>query len=209
MPPISHTLADACCNVAALVHRGLRPVARPFVRFGRLASLRSRCTGTIPITTQFDGPVRTALRPHVEFGPHCRLGAGLFLETRDAGVIKLAEHVRLNMGCVLVSYARIEIGAHSLFGEYVSIRDANHGTAPNNPIRLQDHTAAPVRIGSDVWVGRGSVILPGITIGDGAIIGANSVVNRDVPSGQIAAGVPARIIRARDAATPPAETPHG
>jgi len=64
-------------------------------------------------------------------------------------------------------------------------------------MRYQPHTCEPILIGRDVWIGRGSCILPGITIGEGAVIGANSVVNKDVPAYAIAAGIPAKVIKMR------------
>ncbi len=105
--------------------------------------------------------------------------------------------MRINAGCVLVSYARITIGDDCLIGEYVSIRDANHGLSVGVPMRLQAHRSAPVTIGRNVWIGRGSVVLKGVTIGDGAVVAANSVVSRDVPADAIVVGAPAKLIRMR------------
>ncbi|NLX05651.1 MAG: hypothetical protein GXY33_10960 [Phycisphaerae bacterium] len=70
------------------------------------------------------------------------------------------------------------------------------------PIGRQGHRSAPIRIGDDVWIGRGAAILEGVAIGRGAVIGANSVVTRDVPSMEVWAGVPARFIRRRSDGTP-------
>lgn len=61
------------------------------------------------------------------------------------------------------------------------------------------HSGAPIRVGNDVWIGAGALILPGVTVGDRSVIGAGSVVTRDVPPDVVAAGVPARVVRARDA----------
>jgi acetyltransferase-like isoleucine patch superfamily enzyme len=189
--------------VAAVVLALLVPVARlaaallrPLARLGRLASLRARAGNAIPVTTQLDGPVRTAGRPRVRLGEQCRLGRDTFFETRG-GAITLGARVRVNTGCLLVSYASISIGDDCLIGEYVSIRDADHGTATGTPMRAQPHEAAPIVIGSDVWIARGCVILKGVTIGDGAVVAANSVVNRDVPARAIVGGAPARLLKTR------------
>jgi acetyltransferase-like isoleucine patch superfamily enzyme len=172
----------------------------------RLVRLRSLTAGRIPVNTQFDGPVIAQPRTRLFLGPHCRLGPGAYFETSDAGRIDIGSHVTINRGCVFVSYARIAIGDDTLIGEYVSIRDANHGTDDTDtPIRLQPHTSSPIIIGRDVWIGRGSCILKGVTIGDGAVIAANSVVTKDVAPRDIVAGAPARLIRNRSIAEVKAE----
>lgn len=167
-------------------------------RVWSLALLRSASGKHIPLRTQFDGAVHTVGRLNLSLGEHCRLGRGAFFETSGQGRIEIGRHVRINAGCILVAYTLVSIGDNCLIGEYVSIRDANHGTESGMPIRLQPHRTAPIRIGSDVWIGRGVAVLPGVTIGDGAVIGANSVVNKDVPPRVVAAGVPARVIRSLD-----------
>lgn len=183
--------------VAALVLRPLRAAGRPFLRFWRLASLKSRCEGRIPATLQFDGPVRVQGRPRVSFGDHCRLGRDVHLETGAGARIVIGDHVRINAGCFLVAHAGITIGSHTLIGEYAAIRDGNHGLAPDRPIREQPIDAAPIEIGEDAWIGRGAAVLKGVRLGAGAVVGANSVVTRDVPSGAVVVGSPARLLRQR------------
>lgn len=94
--------------------------------------------------------------------------------------------------------ARITIGAHALFGPGVTIITANHGfEARDEFIKQQPQRERDVRIGEDVWIGANAVILPGVTIGDGAIVSAGAVVNRDVEAFAIVGGVPARTIGTR------------
>lgn len=192
--------AGAFASVIATV---LRPavvvcsaLSGPVLRLWRLAWLRSRAKGVVPVTTQFDGSVHTAGKVRLDLGDQCRLGRGVFFETRG-GAIRLGSRVRVNAGCVLVSYASVTIGSDCLIGEYVSIRDADHGTEPGVPMRAQAHASAPIVIGDDVWIARGAVILKGVTIGSGAVVAANSVVNRDVAPNSIVGGVPARLLRTR------------
>ena len=111
--------------------------------------------------------------------------------------IHLGEKVFFNFGCVVLDVCEIRIGSFSLFGPAVQIYAATH---PMNPElrRRRVELGKPVTIGSDVWVGGGAVICPGVTIGDRAVIGAGSVVTRDVPDGVVAAGNPARVLRAVD-----------
>lgn len=168
---------------------------RPFLRLWRLIWLRAWSVGDIPVSTQFDGPVRLMQRIRLHLQPHCRLGREVFFDTCGDGRITLGRHVRINAGCTLVSYAAITIGNDCLIGEYVSIRDANHGTAPGSPMRGQPHTFAPIHIGNNVWIGRGSALLKGVTVGDNAVIAANSVVTRDVPPNTLVGGVPAKFIK--------------
>lgn len=101
---------------------------------------------------------------------------------------------------IRASGGEILIGDDCLIAQFVSIIATNHGTAASQPMRAQpwDLAKSSVRIGNDVWVGANAVILPGVTIGDGGVIGAGAVVSHDVPAFCIAAGVPARIIGRRD-----------
>jgi acetyltransferase-like isoleucine patch superfamily enzyme len=205
MSSVGPKVASLAADGLAAILRGAAPLCRPGVRLWRLAWLRARVDGHVPVTTQFDGAVRTARRPRLMLGEHCRLGVGVFFETGEGGAISLGRHVRINAGTMLVSYAGIVVGDHCLIGEYVSIRDADHGTAPGSLMRVQPHISAPIRIGNDVWIARGVVVLKGVTIGDGSIIAANSVVTKDVPAGVIAGGVPARTIKTRSGREMPAE----
>lgn len=107
--------------------------------------------------------------------------------------IHLGRGVFLNFNCVLLDVTSIEIGDQTQIGPAVQIYAADH---PRNPEarRANLESGRPVRIGTNVWIGGGAILLPGITIGDDAIIGAGSIVTRDVPSGAIVAGNPARPI---------------
>jgi len=175
--------------------RMLYPFVRMIGRFNNLVSLRSRCRGIIPVSTQFDGPVRTAGTPRISIGEHCRLGRDVFFETGEGGEIRIGNHVRINTGAMLVAYSRVCVEDECLIGEYVSIRDADHATAPGTPIRRQGHVSSSVLIKTGAWIARGCVILKGVTIGERAVIGANSVVTKDIPDNAIAVGVPARVVR--------------
>lgn len=188
-------LADASASVIAAPVRMLTTVAQPFVRLWRLARMRAQCRGRIPVTLQLDGPIRTEGRPNVQFGRSCRLGRDVFFETVDGAEITVGDRVRINAGTYLVAYAGISIGNDCLIGEYASLRDANHGTHGQEPIREQPHDAKEIAIGENVWIGRGSAVLRGVRIGDGAVIGANSTVTGDVAARTLAVGSPARSIR--------------
>lgn len=149
------------------------------------------------ITIQCDGNVRVTGTKNISVGNRCRLGTDLELRTIDNGKIELADDIRINRGCTITSYSNVSIGDFTIIGEYSSIRDANHGMEKDKPMRIQAHSSSPIKIGCDVWIGRGSCILPGVSIGDGSVIGANSVVTKNIQAGVIAAGVPAVVIKER------------
>jgi acetyltransferase-like isoleucine patch superfamily enzyme len=187
-------LADLLARAMEPIAAGVRALSRPLARLWRLASLRSQTRGSIPVSTQFDGAVTALGHGEVRLGMHCRLGRGVLFDTGDSGRIALGDRVRVNMGGVIVANVGVAIGDDTLIGEYVSIRDSNHGISSGALIRTQALQAAEIRVGRDVWIGRGCCIVAGVTIGDGAVIGANSVVTGDVPSHEIHAGAPARYI---------------
>jgi maltose O-acetyltransferase len=107
--------------------------------------------------------------------------------------IELGERVFFNFNCIVLDVCPVRIGSFSLFGPAVQIYTPMHPF--NAELRRREEYGKPVEIGSDVWVGGGAIILPGVRIGSRAIIGAGSVVTRDVPEGMFAAGNPCRVIR--------------
>ncbi|MBF0119517.1 MAG: acyltransferase [Desulfobacterales bacterium] len=149
------------------------------------------------ISVQCDSKVYILGTKKITIGKRCRIGRDTEFETEEYGIIKIGDDVRINRGTTIVSYSKINIGDFAIIGEYVSIRDANHGMKLNMPMRYQPHDSSPIEIGRDVWIGRGSCILGGITIGDGSVIGANSVVTKDIPAYSIAVGSPAKVISKR------------
>ena len=108
--------------------------------------------------------------------------------------IHLGERVFFNFNCVVLDVCRVSVGDFTLFGPAVQIYTATHPL--NATLRRNQEYGRPVAIGSDVWVGGGAIICPGVTIGSQAVIGAGSVVTADVPEGVVAAGNPCRVIRA-------------
>jgi maltose O-acetyltransferase len=109
------------------------------------------------------------------------------------GNIELGERVFFNFNCIVLDVCRVRIGDYTLFGPAVQIYTPMHPF--NAEQRRREEFGKPIEIGSDVWVGGGAIILPGVRIGSRAVIGAGSVVTRDVPDGVFAAGNPCRVIR--------------
>src|SRR6478609_9557561 len=108
--------------------------------------------------------------------------------------IFLGQRCFFNFNCVVLDVCRVTIGDFTLFGPAVQIYTATHPM--NAELRRKQEFAKPIEIGSDVWVGGGAVICPGVKIGSRSVIGAGSVVTRDVPEGVFAGGNPCRVIRA-------------
>jgi len=107
--------------------------------------------------------------------------------------IELGERVFFNFNCIVLDVCPVRIGDFTLFGPAVQIYTPLHPF--NAEQRRREEFGKPIAIGSDVWVGGGAIILAGVTIGSRAVIGAGSVVTRDVPEGVFAAGNPCRVIR--------------
>lgn len=114
---------------------------------------------------------------HSEFGRNLSLGKDVFI----------------NIGCRFQDTGGITIGDGALIGHGSTLTTLNHNIDPD---KRADMVPAPIVIGRNVWLGAAVTIVPGVTIGDGAIIGAGAVVTKDVPAHTIAAGVPAKVIRA-------------
>ena len=111
--------------------------------------------------------------------------------------IELGERVFFNFNCVVLDVCPVRIGDYTLFGPGVQILTPMH---PLDALaRRGKEFGKPIEIGSDVWVGGAAVILPGVRIGARTVIGAGSVVTRDVPEGVFAAGNPCRVVRELEA----------
>ena len=107
--------------------------------------------------------------------------------------IELGERVFFNFNCVVLDVCPVRIGSFTLFGPAVQIYTPMHPL--NAELRRSQEFGKPIDIGSDVWIGGGAIILPGVRIGSKAVIGAGSVVTRDIPEHVFAAGNPCRVIR--------------
>ncbi len=164
---------------------------------------------------------RLRLRAHagVTLGANCDLGPGVLVET-GGGQVTLGNDCSLGAGVVLAAYGnRIEldrwvhvgpyttlyghggvtIGEGTLIAMHCRILSSNHTVAPQGTfIRSQPDILLPTKIGRDVWLGAGVTVLGGVSIGDGCVVGAGSVVTRDLPPGAIAYGTPAEVRRYRE-----------
>lgn len=115
---------------------------------------------------------------------YCDYGSGLVL----------GEHVFINMNCTFLDGGYITIGEHTLIGPNVQIYTPHHPMDAGERRTLLE-TAYPVTVGRDCWIGGGVIICPGVTIGDRVIVGAGSVVTKNIPSDVVIAGSPAKVIK--------------
>ena len=106
--------------------------------------------------------------------------------------ITVGKRVFINSGCCFQDQGGIEIGDDVLIGQQVVIATLNHDL---NPEKRGSMTPKPVKIGNKVWIGAHATILPGVTIGDGAVVAAGAVVTKYVPPNTVVAGVPAKVIK--------------
>jgi len=153
-----------------------------WVRFGR--------------SMTFAGPIRCpGVTGTMTVGDRVYLGADICLAVADGGHISVGDDCSINAGTILSSRSSLVIGAGTRIGDHCSIRDSEHRVATDALILTSGFDVRPISIGANVWVGRLVTIMPGVTIGDGAVIGAHSLVNSDIPSGSLAFGTPVRVQR--------------
>ena len=132
------------------------------------------------------------------FGPQATLSAGMVpgQEMVTDPVITVGDRCLFGKGSGIVGHLEIRIGDDVWTGHHVYITDQNHGYEDLElPISKQVMPERPVSIGDGSWLGHGTVVLPGVTIGRHVVVGANSVVTSDLPDNCVAAGVPARVIK--------------
>ncbi|RJE71714.1 DapH/DapD/GlmU-related protein [Reichenbachiella sp. MSK19-1] len=123
-----------------------------------------------------------------EIEPYCRL-SGIPL-------IEIGDNFYMNAGCHVLG--EVYFGSDVMIGPKTVIWGRDHGLTKGQLMREQKHNSAPIYIGNDVWIGASCTILKGITIGNGAVVGAGSIVTRDVPEYAICVGNPARVIKYRE-----------
>jgi acetyltransferase-like isoleucine patch superfamily enzyme len=127
------------------------------------------------------------------------LGHGTKIRAHEGEVLIGAKSV-LGQECTISAYQHVSIGRECIVADRVMLIDFDHGMVEvERPIRLQGIYKRDVRVGHNVWIGYGACILRGATVGDNSVLGTNAVVTGTIPANAVAGGVPARIIRMRDA----------
>ena len=133
----------------------------------------------------------------LELGEQVLLEPGVWLTAPAPGRIRIGGGTFLNLGVQIAAVELVEIGAHCMLANGCFVTDGNHRfDDPGRPVPWQGFTSkGPTRIGDNVWCGVNVVVTTGVTVGDRCVIGANSVVTRDLPPHSIAAGAPAKVLR--------------
>ncbi|MDP1521033.1 acyltransferase [Porticoccus litoralis] len=140
-------------------------------------------------------------RGKLTLGDGCRIGSFSRVVVSTT-LNNLGEHIHLGHHVAIGDYSSLggsgglDIGANTITGQYFSVHPENHRfDDPERPIRQQGTQRKPVRIGENCWLGAKVTVLAGVTIGNNCVIGAGSLVTKDIPNNSIAVGNPARVIR--------------
>src|SRR3954468_22294956 len=163
------------------------------LRFGRrlvldgLAFIGPRCV------------LQAGEKARIELGRWSWLGHGCKLRCHE-GVISIGAKTVLGQECTISAYQHVSIGRECVIADRVMLIDFDHGMVEvERPIREQGIYKRDVRIGHNVWIGYAAAFLRGVTVGDNAVVGTYTVVNKDVPANAVVAGVPVRVLRMRRA----------
>lgn len=154
-----------------------------------------------------DGPVFFGRGLHLQSGRRARIYFGRWVWIGDGtkircheGEVEIGDKTVLGQECTISTYHRVRIGAECVIADRTMFIDFDHGVVEvERAIRQQGIYTEEVNVGSNVWIGYGAAILRGVRVGDNAVIGTNSVVTKDVPANAVVGGVPAQVIRMREA----------
>ena len=135
----------------------------------------------------------------VKFGRCVRIMRDVIIQTGDGGRVEIGDETYIHPRCILSGYkGSIVIGKSVQVAANCAFYPYNHGVTPGIPMDRQPLTSSgDVIVGDEAWIGTAVIILDGVRIGKGAVIGAGSVVTRDIPDNAIACGVPAKVVKMR------------
>jgi acetyltransferase-like isoleucine patch superfamily enzyme len=178
------------------IHKVLKVLSSPRLAAALVnAQLRIRGRARVPLSVRLKGHARLEGAGNVEFGQGVVLKGDVvpieFASHRGA-CISIGDHTFINYGCSISAYNDVKIGRHCLLGHYTLIVDRNeHGIEHREVLQ----PAVRVIVEDHVWIGSRAIILPGVCIGHHSVVGAGSVVTRNIPPNCLAVGNPARIVR--------------
>ena len=147
------------------------------------------------VLRHFDKAEIALYRRRMHLSGHIRLRRPLFIQHPEN--IHLGKNVAINRNCTFLAHGDISVGENTMIGPNVTILTVDHDYRVEGIETHTAHKISPVVIGRNVWIGANAVILPGVTIGDSAVVAAGSVVTADVAENSIVGGNPARFIKAR------------
>ena len=176
------------------LHGSIGPDTARGMRFGAFGQNSIIC---FPQTTVFNEQY-IHIGSDTMIGSHVALSAGMIpgQQCLTNPVVRIGDRCLIGRGSGIVGHLAIDIGNDVWTGHHVYITDQNHGyERVDLPISMQTQPENPVVIGDGSWIGAGSVILPGARIGKHVAIGANSVVNGEIPDFSVAVGSPAKVVK--------------
>jgi len=138
--------------------------------------------------------------PDIALEPGVALDDGVVIITggpQKRGKLTIGAGTYVNRYTIFDAHNELRIGRRVMIGPHCYFTDADHGTEPGSSVQSQPMWHAPLIVEDEAWIGAHVTLLPGVRVGKGAIIGAGSVVTRDVPANAVAMGVPARVVRNR------------
>ncbi len=166
-------------------------------RFFTVAGYRWKTDGML-----FLGPklqIEIGRKGEVRFGRFVWVGDGTKIRCHE-GEVEIGQKTVIGQDCTISAYQRVRIGEQCVIADRAMFIDFDHSVGEvEHPVRAQGIYKRDVEVGSNVWISYGACILRGVRVGDNAIVGANAVVTQDVPANAVVGGVPARILRVRDA----------
>jgi acetyltransferase-like isoleucine patch superfamily enzyme len=150
----------------------------------------------------FFGPhlqLQIGRRGTIRFGRFVWIGDGTKIRCHE-GVVEIGDKTVIGQECTISAYQRVQIGEQCVIADRAMFIDFDHGIAEvERPIRVQGIYKRDTVVGSNVWIGYGACVLRGVRVGDNSVIGTNAVVTEDVPANAVVGGVPAKVIRMREA----------
>ena len=139
----------------------------------------------------------------IRIGNGVFLGRGTILSCKD-GDITLGDHVNIGFHSEIFSGSQVTVGRHGLFAAYTYLVGGGHEFEQAGvPVIEQERRSKGITLGENVWLGAGAKVMDGVRIADHVVVGAGAVVTEDLPAGAVAVGVPARVVRTREAAPAP------
>jgi acetyltransferase-like isoleucine patch superfamily enzyme len=202
-PEIDATYTAAVSDVGAVLGRAVVGSYRLFVRARSkmFSFLTSAAFASFGARSVLELPIRLAGEQRITIGSDVYVGAGSWLQTLEGpgfeGVLEVGDGTSIAGSCVLSAASSVRLGRKVLLARNVYISDHIH--AYDDPERaVLDQGVArlePVEVHDGAWLGQNVVVCPGVTIGRGAVVGANSVVLEDVPDHAVAVGAPATVVK--------------
>ena len=156
---------------------------------------RLDCLYDYNMTRPTEGEKREAMLKEM----FAEIGEGCYIEppfhaNLGGGNVHFGKYVYANFNLTMVDDTHIYVGDYTMFGPNVTVATAGHPILPELREKLYQYNM-PIHIGKRCWIGAGAIILPGVTIGDDTVIGAGSVVTKDIPANVVAVGNPCRVLR--------------